>query len=36
MIASTIAHACGKIPSLNHGEDFIIWEANFRTLKFPL
>jgi hypothetical protein len=35
-IASTIAHACGKIPSLDHGEDFAIWEAEFKTLKFSL
>jgi hypothetical protein len=36
MTASTIAHACGKIPSLDHGKDFAIWEANFITLKFSL
>jgi hypothetical protein len=36
MIASTIAHACGKIPSLDHGKDFAIWEADFKTLKFSL
>jgi hypothetical protein len=36
MITSIIAHACGKIPSLDHGEDFALWEADFRTLKFSL
>jgi len=36
MTTSTIAHACGKIPSFDHGEDFAIWEANFITLKFSL
>jgi len=36
MITSIIAHACGKIPSLDHGEDSAIWEANFKTLKFSL
>ncbi len=34
MIASTIAHACGKTPSLDHGGDFAVWEANFGALKF--
>ncbi len=29
MTTSTIAHACEKIPSLNHGGDFAIWEADF-------
>ncbi len=33
MIASTIAHACGKTPLLDHGRDFAIWEANFGALK---
>ncbi len=36
MTASTIAHACGKIPSVYHGGDFAIWEADFRTLKFSI
>ncbi len=34
MIASTVAHACGKILSFDHGGDFIIWEVNFKALKF--
>jgi hypothetical protein len=36
MTTSTIAHACGKIPSLDHGGDFIIWEVDFKDLKFSL
>ncbi len=36
MTTSTIAHACGKIPSLDHGEDFAICEVNFITLQFSL
>jgi hypothetical protein len=29
-----ISHACEKIPSLDHGGDFAIWEADFKTIKF--
>jgi hypothetical protein len=29
MTTSTIAHTCEKIPSLNHGRDFAIWEVDF-------
>jgi len=28
MITTTIVHACGKIPSFEHGGNFSIWEAN--------
>ncbi len=36
MTTLTIAHACWKIPSLDHGGDFVIWEDNFIVLKFSL
>jgi len=36
MIASTIVDARGKIPSFEHGGDFIICEVDLKTFKFPL
>ncbi len=36
MTTSTIAHTCEKIPSLNHGRDFAIWEVDFWAFKFSL
>jgi hypothetical protein len=33
MIASTIVHACGKIPSFEHEGDFIICEVDLKAFK---
>jgi hypothetical protein len=36
MIASTIVHACGKIPSFEHGGDLTICEVDLKAFKFSL
>jgi len=36
MTPSIISHACEKIPSLDHGGDFAIWEVDFKAFKFSI